>query len=167
MRTLILNAGYEPLGIVSFRRALVLVMNNKATVLEVDIEHPVWTSEAEYARPLVIVLGTYVRLPRVRRVPVSRRGVLRRDDFRCAYCGASANTIDHVIPRSRGGAGSWENLVACCMRCNNLKADRTPREMGWSLNAAPRPPRGPSWTVRGADRAVPSWEPYLESHLAA
>ncbi|UCR88799.1 HNH endonuclease [Mycetocola spongiae] len=162
MRTLVLNAGYEPLAIVSFRRALVLVLNHKATIIEADAEHPVTGADASYERPLVIVLGRYVRMPRTRRVPVTRRGVLRRDAFTCAYCGLPANTIDHVLPRSRGGAGSWENLVACCTRCNNQKADRTPREMGWSLSWAPVPPRGATWTMRGADRALPSWEQYLE-----
>lgn len=162
MRTLVLNAGYEPLGIVSFRRAIVLVLNQKATILEADLAHPVWAAESAFDRPLVIVLAGYVRIPRDRQVPVSRRGVLRRDGFSCAYCGSDANTIDHVMPRSRGGDGSWENLVACCTRCNNIKANRTPREMNWQLRIRPRPPQGPTWTMRGADRALPSWEPYLE-----
>ena len=95
-------------------------------------------------------------------VPVSRRGVLRRDGHRCAYCGKSADTIDHVIPRSRGGADSWENLVACCLRCNNVKSDHTPAEMGWSLDYAPRMPHDAGWTVRGAERALPQWHDYLE-----
>lgn len=163
MRTLVLNAGYEPLAIVSFRRALVLVLNQKATILESDVDHPVWGAEHErFDRPVVIVLRGYVRLPRTRRVPVSRRGVLRRDGFACGYCGATATTVDHVMPRSRGGAGSWENLVACCTACNNLKADRTPREMGWVLHARPSAPQGSIWAVRGVERALPEWTPYLE-----
>ena len=92
---------------------------------------------------------------------MTRRGVLRRDGHRCAYCDKSASTIDHVLPRSRGGADSWENLVACCLRCNNVKGDRTPQEMNWSLRIIPRPPRGAQWTVRGTDRTDPRWEPYL------
>jgi 5-methylcytosine-specific restriction endonuclease McrA len=92
-------------------------------------------------RPAVIVLTRYVRVPGARRVPVTRRGVLRRDAHRCAYCGKGATTIDHVLPRSRGGADSWENLVAACLRCNNMKGDRTPQEMGWELRWAPQPPR--------------------------
>jgi len=88
-------------------------------------------------------------------------GVLRRDDMRCAYCGVHASTIDHVIPRSRGGADSWENLVACCLRCNNIKGDRTPQEMGWSLRFAPRPPHGTAWLVRGTERAQPEWREFL------
>jgi len=161
MRTLVLNAGYEPLAIVSFKRALVLVLNDKATVIEIVDGEPIWGTRGAYDRPAVIVLTRYVRIPGSRRVPVTRRGVLRRDSHRCAYCSKGAATIDHVLPRSRGGADSWENLVACCLRCNNIKGDRTPQEMGWELRWAPKPPRGVQWTVRGTDRADPMWEPYL------
>lgn len=161
MRTLVLNAGFEPLAVVSFKRALVLVMNQKATVIAHDAEHPVWGLSASYERPSVILLTRYVRIPNSRMIPVSRRGVLRRDDQRCAYCSGSASTIDHVLPRSRGGADSWENLVACCLRCNNIKGDRTPSEMGWSLRFRPQPPHGTSWLVRGVERAQPQWEEFL------
>jgi 5-methylcytosine-specific restriction endonuclease McrA len=162
MRTLVLNAGYEPLAVVSFKRALVLVMTGKATVLAADGEHPVMgAAGAAWDRPSVIVLRRYVRIPNGRAVPVSRRGVLRRDGNRCAYCGGGATTIDHVQPRSRGGGDSWENLVACCLRCNNLKGDRTPHEMGWSLQVRPRAPHGAHWLVRGTERTMPAWEEYL------
>ena len=161
MRTLVLNAGYEPLAVVSFRRALALVMNQKATIIEIDDEHPVWGIRAVYDRPSVIVLTRYVHIPRGRSVPVSRRGVLRRDAHRCAYCGATGTTVDHVMPRSRGGADSWENLVACCLRCNNVKGDRTPSEMGWRLRVQPKAPHGPTWLVRGVERTQPDWDEYL------
>ena len=161
MRTLVLNAGFEPLAVVSFKRALVLVMNGKATVIAADAEHPVFGLTEAWDRPSVILLRRYVRIPSSRRVPVSRRGVLRRDGQRCAYCGNGATTIDHVLPRSRGGDDSWENLVACCLKCNNLKSDRTPGEMGWTLRVRPRPPHGTTWLVRGVDRALPQWEEYL------
>jgi 5-methylcytosine-specific restriction endonuclease McrA len=157
MRTLVLNAGYEPLAVVSFKRALVLVMNEKATVVEHIDDEPVWSASGVYERPAVILLTRYVRGPSARRVPVT----LRRDAHHCAYCGKAASTIDHVVPRSRGGEDSWENLVACCLRCNNLKGDRTPGEIGWELRITPRPPRGTQWTVRGTDRTDPRWEPYL------
>ena len=162
MRTLVLNAGYEPLAIVSFKRALVLVMNAKATVIERVEDDPVCGIQGTFDRPAVIVLTRYVRVPQARRVPVTRRGVLRRDGHRCGYCGKSATTIDHVLPRSRGGADSWENLVAACLRCNNVKGDRTPAEMRWELRLTPRAPHGAHWTVRGSERSDPVWEPYLE-----
>jgi len=161
MRTLVLNAGYEPLAVVSFKRALVLVMGGKATVVMSDQEHPIVGSSGAWDRPSVILLTRYVRIPAARRVPVSRRGVLRRDGSRCGYCGRAATTVDHVLPRSRGGADSWENLVACCLACNNVKGDRTPAEMGWRLRVPPRPPHGASWVVRGAERPSPDWSEFL------
>ena len=148
-------------AVVSFRRALVLVMNDKATVLASDGEHPVFGIHDAWDRPSVIVLRRYVRIPHARRVPLTRRGVLRRDGNRCAYCDAHATTIDHVLPRSRGGADTWENLVACCLKCNNIKGDRTPAEMRWELLFTPKAPHGTSWLVRGIERPQPAWDEYL------
>lgn len=160
MRTLVLNAGYEPLAVVSFRRALVLVLAGKASVLAAD-EHPVQSGTMSLPRPSVILLTRYVKVPYGRSVPVSRRGVLRRDGSVCAYCGRTAATIDHVLPRSRGGSDSWENLVACCVRCNNAKGNRTAKEMGWSLRFYPTTPRASTWVLRGTERRHPNWADYL------
>ncbi len=162
MRTLVLNAGYEPLGVVSFRRAIMLVLNQKATVLEQNDELKVRSATGEFELPSVILLSRYVRVPGSRNIPVSRRGVLRRDSNRCAYCAKSATTIDHVQPKSRGGKDTWENLVACCLRCNNKKGDKTLAEIGWALRTAPRMPHGTAWIVRGADHAEPEWHSYLQ-----
>jgi 5-methylcytosine-specific restriction endonuclease McrA len=161
MRTLVLNAGYEPLAVVSFKRALVLVLNEKATVLAGIGGEVVRSARQEFDMPSVILLQRYVRIPNARKVPVSRRGVLRRDSHRCGYCAKSANTIDHVIPKSRGGKDTWENLVACCLRCNNLKGDKTPHEMGWELRIKPKMPTGLVWSVRGAEKPLPQWQEYL------
>jgi len=160
MRTLVLNAGYEPLTVVSFRRALVLVLAGKATVVAQG-GTPVVGGSITLPRPSVILLARYVRAPHGRTAPVSRRGVLRRDGHRCAYCSGHATTVDHVLPRSRGGRDTWENLVACCLRCNNLKGNRTPEEKGWVLRIRPHTPWGPAWAVRGADVREPAWEAYL------
>ncbi len=160
MRTLVLNAGYEPLAVVSFRRALVLVLAGKATLL-VEDDPPVVSGSMTVPRPAVILLRRYVRVPHGRAVPVSRRGVLRRDGHRCAYCRRSATTVDHVVPRSRGGRDSWDNLVACCVRCNNVKGDRTPEEMGWLLKVLPVAPSGAAWLVGGAEQRHPLWATYL------
>ncbi|BDI23717.1 HNH endonuclease [Herbiconiux sp. L3-i23] len=161
MRTLVLNAGYEPLAVISFKRALMLVMGGKATVVAADDLNPVVAASGEWDRPSVILLTRYVRIPGGRRMPVSRRGVLRRDGQRCGYCGHGATTVDHVMPRSRGGADSWENLVACCLRCNNVKGDRTPAEMGWQLRTTPRPPHGSAWLVRGVEKPQDDWTEFL------
>lgn len=160
MRTLVLNAGYEPLAVVSFRRAIVLVLAHKAVVLATD-GLPVVSGSLTLERPSVILLARYVKVPYGRAVPVSRRAVLRRDGHRCAYCRQSAATVDHVLPRSRGGPDTWENLVACCVRCNNVKGDRTPEEMGWVLQTAPRAPVGHAWLLRSGESQHPRWAEYL------
>ncbi len=167
MRTLVLNAGYEPLAVVSFKRALILVLNQKATVIAGAGDQQVHSASADFQLPSVILLQRYVRVPSTRRVPVSRRGVLRRDGYRCAYCQKSANTIDHVQPKSRGGKDTWENLVACCLKCNNTKSDKTLAELGWALPSAPRMPQGVAWTVRGAERFEPEWDEFLNFAQAA
>lgn len=166
MRTLVLNAGYEPLAVVSFKRALILVLNQKATVLA-GAEDRVHSARQEFVLPSVILLSKYVRIPGSRIVPVSRRGVLRRDGHKCVYCGRAANTIDHVQPKSRGGKDTWENLVACCLRCNNAKSDRTLAEMGWQLSFVPRMPQGTVWTLRGAEKLEPEWDEFLALASAA
>jgi 5-methylcytosine-specific restriction endonuclease McrA len=166
MKTLVLNAGYEPLAVVSFKRALILVLSNKATVLAQSGDEQMHSANATFELPSVILLQRYVRVPSSRRIPVSRRGVLRRDGHRCAYCAKSANTIDHVQPKSRGGKDTWENLVACCLKCNNAKGDRTLSEIGWSLKSTPRMPQGLAWTVRGAERIEPAWDDFLMPRAA-
>ncbi|WP_426565707.1 HNH endonuclease [Angustibacter sp. McL0619] len=167
MRTLVLNAGYEPLSVVSFKRAVVLVLAGKATVLA-DTGAPIRSAGGLHrhgvalSTPAVILLVRYVRAPRRRAVAVSRRGVLRRDGHRCAYCSSHAATVDHVLPRSRGGGDTWENLVACCLRCNGLKGNRTPDELGWHLRVRPYAPAGPVWVLRGAEAVDPLWEEFLD-----
>ncbi len=160
MRALVLNASYEPLAVVSFKRAVMLVLTGKATVVA-ESGHTLRSPGFSLGAPSVIVLVRYVRAPRRTVATVTRRGVLRRDSHQCAYCRKPAATVDHVTPRSRGGRDSWENLVACCLRCNGLKADRTPEEMGWRLNLRPRPPIGPAGLVRIGEVVEPAWAEYL------
>lgn len=161
MRTLILNAGYEPLAVVNFRRAMVLVMKGRASVVLSDEENPVLTVFGDLERPSVIILTRYVKIPYQKAVPVTRRGVLRRDANRCGYCGHHATTIDHIQPKSRGGADSWQNLVACCQQCNNAKSDRTLKELGWTLLREPFAPRGVFWMVPGVENSQPEWNEFL------
>lgn len=166
MRTLVLNAGYEPLAVVTFRRALVLVLAGKASIIA-EGEEPVVGPREVLSRPSVILLNRYVKVPYREGSVATRRGVLRRDNHLCGYCGKTATTIDHILPRSRGGADSWENLVACCLRCNNLKGDRTLAQMGWELRVVPRPPRGTHWQIRELERPAPQWDPFLVASSAA
>lgn len=163
MRTLVLNAGFEPLAVVTFRRALLLVLAEKATIILQDEASPVRSTHGDLPRPTVIVLKRYVRRPYRNMNHVTRRGVLRRDQFKCAYCGKTANTIDHVIPRSRGGINSWENLVAACLTCNSRKADKTLSQLGWQLLITPRRPRVGGHLVSGLDHVDASWDQYLQA----
>ncbi|HEX5345640.1 MAG TPA: HNH endonuclease [Pseudonocardiaceae bacterium] len=162
-RVLLLNASFEPLTALPLRRAIVLVVCGKADVVHGDaaglVLHSATTS---VVAPSVIKLCTFVRVPYRARVPMTRATLMHRDRYRCTYCGARAETIDHVVPRSRGGEHCWENCVACCALCNHRKADRLLSELGWKLRVAPRAPRGQHWrllaTVPDAD---PLWLPYL------
>ena len=165
-RALLLNASYEPLCVVPTRRAIVLVLTSKAVVLESG-ERAVHSERLTVSEPVVIRLTRYVRVPYRSRAPLSRQGVLARDGHRCQYCGASAETLDHVTPRSRGGRHVWENLVAACRRCNHTKADRTLDELGWSLRTTPAAPRGVQRILLGHGRADPAWARYVEEAASA
>ena len=157
---LVLNASYEPLSIVSFRRATCLVLDDKAEIIENDgsvLRSPSVTLPV----PSVVRLRYMVRVARRRQAVLSRRAVFARDDHTCQYCGGPADSIDHVLPRSRGGGHDWENLVAACRRCNLAKRDRTPEEAGMRLRRPGCPPRPRSWVVVGASRMPEAWKPYL------
>ena len=136
-RTLVLNATYEPLGVVANRRALILVLNSRATSVE-DSEEVLHHAHGSLALPSVIKLNKFVRIPYRHSVPLSRRAIFARDGGRCVYCGATATSIDHVIPRSRGGEHVWENVVSACHRCNHIKADKNLKDLGWRLRSLPR-----------------------------
>ncbi len=161
MRALILNATYEPLSIVSARRAVVLVLRQKAVVLEES--GTTWRSErSSFQIPSVIRLNSYVKVPYARRVALNRRAVFARDSHACQYCGTGAENLDHVQPRSRGGTHTWENVVAACRRCNLRKGDRTPVEADMPLRAEPQAPRRHGWVLVNLGAPPhPSWQPYL------
>lgn len=166
MRTaLLLNATYEPLAIVPIRRAVVLVLANKAEVIESG-ESRLRSARSSVPLPRVIRLVRYVKVPYRHTVPFSKRAVMARDRSRCVYCGVRATTIDHVLPRSRGGRDEWTNCVAACKACNSRKGDRLLAELGWTLHTAPTAPKMVSWVVIGLVTVDPAWEPYLGMELA-
>lgn len=162
-KVLLLNATFEPLTALSLRRAVVLVVCGKAEVVHGDASGLVLhSSKSEVLVPSVIRLSSYVRVPYRGRVPMTRAGLMHRDRYRCAYCGGRAETIDHVVPRSRGGPHTWTNCVACCAKCNHRKADKLLSELGWRLRVVPAAPRGPHWRLlAGVAEADPQWLPYL------
>ena len=168
---LVLNASYEPLNVTTVRRAYVLVYKGKAEVIE-ELEQPLHSATSTFPRPHVIRLVHYVRVPRAVQRKISRRALFARDGWRCVYCGTRNTrlTLDHVVPRSRGGDSVWENVVTSCAPCNLRKGNRTLEESGLHLRTNPRPP-APVLFIRLATPKIPArWErylaPYAGSHTA-
>jgi 5-methylcytosine-specific restriction endonuclease McrA len=157
---LLLNATYEPLCVVSSRRAIVLVLAAKAETVDIT-DDEVHAERITMAVPIVVRLTRFVRVPYPVQVPLSRRAVFSRDGQTCVYCGGSATSIDHVVPRSRGGTHTWDNVVAACRRCNHIKADRSLAEMGWSLPHPPGAPSGAAWRLLGHRTVDPRWREWL------
>lgn len=155
---LALNASYEPLTMVPLRRALRLVIDGKAEIVEAEHERPVRSERNAFPRPVVIRLTRFVHVPRRFRRQVTNTFLFARDDYRCQYCGrASAElkpreslTRDHLIPMSRGGLNEWTNVVTACSGCNTRKANRLPDEIGMHPLHAPVEPHFVhlSWAVR-------------------
>ncbi len=158
-RTLVLNATYEPLAVVPLRRAVLLVLAEKAEVL--DSVGEVHSANASLPLPKVIRLKYFVRVPYRRRVPVTRRAVLQRDNNTCVYCGGVATTMDHVRPKALGGKHTWQNIVAACRKCNGKKGHRTLDELGWKLPFKPFEPAGVTAFCVVIGSVEEEWEPYL------
>src|SRR2546430_16395736 len=161
-RVLVLNATYEPINVCTVRRAVVLLLKEKAELIERG-RHELRSQSSTLARPVVIRLVTYVKVPRdAHRPKIPRRAVFPRDSWTCQYCGSRSNlTVDHVIPRSKGGASSWDNIVSSCAPCNRRKGDRTPRQAGMQPQRAPRTPRAEIF-IHVATPTIPTaWLQYL------
>jgi len=139
-QVLVLNGDWQPLNITDFRRAIGLVVLGKAEILEAG-DHEIGSPTRRLPSPSVIKLGYFIRRPHVP-VRLSRRALFARDAFKCQYCGAEDRqlTIDHVVPRVRGGKSTWDNLVTACKRCNNLKGGRTLEQCGLKLRKTPAQP---------------------------
>jgi len=137
---LVLNQNFEPLNICTMRRAVNMVLTGKAEVVLTN-GHYIRTVSGGFEAPSVVRLRYLVKRP-LPQVRVSRRAILARDNYTCQYCGHVSRdlTVDHVVPRCMGGSDTWENLVACCRRCNLIKGDRTPQQAGMKLLRKPRRP---------------------------
>jgi 5-methylcytosine-specific restriction endonuclease McrA len=159
-RALVLNASYEPLSVVSARRATVLVLAGKAD--QVTPSGDVLRSERLVVDvPSVVRLRQFVKVPFRRRAALNRRSVFSRDRGECQYCGRPAESIDHVIPRAKGGQHTWENVVAACRPCNVTKRDRLLHETSMTLRATPSAPRGFSWIAVHVGTVPEDWLEYL------
>ncbi len=159
---LVLNATYEPINVCTVRRAVVLLLKEKAELIE-RAEWELHSATSTLARPMVIRLVTYVRIPRdTHRRKITRRAVFARDDWTCQYCGSRSNlTVDHVVPRSKGGPSTWENIVASCAPCNRRKGNSMLRQVGMRLSREPRTPN-PNVFIQVASPTIPAaWRAYL------
>jgi 5-methylcytosine-specific restriction endonuclease McrA len=160
---LVLNGNYEPINVCSTKRAMGLILMGKATVLE-NGRGVIHTVSRKYERPSVILLRYVVRHPRAR-VRLCKREVLRRDGYRCQYCGrrTSQLTIDHVIPRHRGGEHRWDNLVTACPQCNRRKGGRLLSDVRMELMRKPFEPRPTAKYLFGRyQNGNNGWNKYLE-----
>jgi 5-methylcytosine-specific restriction endonuclease McrA len=159
---LVLNQNYEPLTICSVKRALVMLFCGRVESIADRDGHRIRTVSTSVPCPSVVRVDRYVRRPRTD-VLLSRRNIIKRDNHTCQYCGTRGGpmTVDHIIPRTMGGTDRWSNLVCACMKCNNRKGDRTPRQAGMTLLRRPRRPNHVTYMqllVSPRDRA---WKPYL------
>lgn len=164
-RVLVLNQSFEPVSVCSTKKAMLLVVLAKAEIIEERSDVHIRTVSTRFPFPSVIRLSAYIRVPH-KKIDLSRKNVLRRDNHHCQYCGTSSPplTVDHVIPRSRGGADQWENLVCACLSCNNRKRNRTPEEANMRLLSTPKRPHHVAFLKQYIGTADDGWRPYLFLH---
>ena len=163
MDVLLLNASYEPLRIITIRRAMGMLLTGRAVMIEAGDGH-IRSATQAHPVPLVVRLQQMVKIPFTARVPLNRRTLTRRDHGRCqvAGCTATGSTVDHIVPRSRGGRHEWSNVALMCAAHNRDKGDRLLTELGWQLKKTPRPP-APSQALIQTGRAPAAvWIPYLQ-----
>lgn len=158
---LVLNQDYQPLSICSVQRSMKLLFLEKAELLHDDPERELRTIRESFQFPSVIRLRSYIRVP-YNKVVLSRRNIMRRDNFTCMYCGSKNDlTIDHVLPKSRGGKDIWENLTTACERCNVKKGSRTPEEAGMQILKQPYRPIPITFFRDYNGNVQEPWKPYL------
>nr|WP_245846122.1 HNH endonuclease [Longibacter salinarum] len=158
---LVLNQDYSALTVCSVQRAVILMHLQKVHLVEAVPDQYIRSPNLRYPSPSIVRLKQYASVP-YKRVMLSRKNIIKRDRSTCQYCGSRDDlTIDHVLPKSRGGRDTWENLVTACVSCNNAKGDRTPEEVGMELD---RDPFRPSYVMFIRDfvgSVDDTWKPYL------
>jgi len=159
-KVLVLNQSYQPITVTTVKKAVTLTWRNKVEMVEVS-EQVLRSPNSEYPMPVVIRLKNHVRYNPFRRVELNRKNLFKRDNNACVYCGSNNDlTVDHVLPKSRGGRTTWENVVAACHPCNNKKDNKTPEEVGLKLKTQPKQPNHISFLTRDT-KLHEKWKPYL------
>lgn len=160
-KVLVLNQNYEPITICNARRAIILTYLGKAEIISTVDDKVIRTVYRNFEYPSIVRLIIFVRVP-FKKIILSRKNIIRRDNHRCQFCGASSNlTIDHIIPKSRGGEDTWENLTTACIKCNNKKGDRTLEEAKMVLYNNPKKPSHITFIKNFAGKVDEDWKPYL------
>lgn len=161
-KVLILNHDYQPMSICTVKKAIILLFLGKAELIEAHDSRVVRSVSSSMPFPSIVRLSLYVRVP-IKKIILSRKNIIRRDGNACQYCGKSniPLTVDHVIPKARGGEDTWENLVTACVRCNNKKGDRTPEEANMHLLKKPVRPNHITFIRHFVGRVDERWKPYL------
>lgn len=158
---LVLNQDYQPLSICTVQRSMKLLFLDKAELLHDDPLRELKTTRDAYQYPSVIRLRNYIRIPYTK-VVLSRRNIMRRDNFTCQYCGKKSKlTIDHILPKSRNGADTWENLTTACEKCNVNKGNKTPKEANMTLKSKPYRPIPITFFRDYNGNVQEPWKPYL------
>ncbi|MGE5480430.1 MAG: HNH endonuclease [Chloroflexota bacterium] len=161
-KALVLNQSYEPISVCSPRKAFILILLMKAELVAERRGQSIRSVSQSFPLPSIIRLTAFSKVPK-RKIELSRKNIIKRDDFRCQYCGKKSPqlTVDHIIPKSRGGIDSWENLVAACIKCNNKKGSRTLEEAGLKLLSKPKAPHYIMFLKQCIGNAEESWKPFL------
>jgi 5-methylcytosine-specific restriction endonuclease McrA len=160
-QVLVLNQNYLPMTVCNAKKAVTMIYRGRAEVIEQDnilIRSVSWS----IPMPLVVRIGVYVRVP-VKRVELTRKNVIKRDGHQCQYCGVknTSMTVDHVVPKAKGGGDSWENLVCACVRCNNTKGGNTPEQASMKLLRKPKRPSRLAFIQHFVGVKDEKWRPYL------
>lgn len=160
-KVLVLNQDYQAISVCTAERAFILVFLKKAEMVSDRKAKVLRSMNASFAYPSIIRLVRFVNLP-YKKVALSRQNIFKRDGFKCVYCAGRDNlTMDHVIPRSKGGRDSWHNLVSACQKCNTEKGDRTPEEAELRMSHKPFRPSFIMYLREFSGKVHDDWKPYL------
>lgn len=159
---LVLNQSYEPITVCSAKKAFLLIYLSKADLVAERQGRVLRSINQTFPYPSIIRLCSYIKV-RYKSIELSRRNILRRDNHQCQYCGKTNPplTLDHIIPKSRGGSESWDNLITACVKCNNRKGSRTPEEANMPLQKLPRKPHHVVFLKNFMGKVDEAWKPYL------
>lgn len=161
-QVLVLNQNYEPMSITNAKKAIILIFLGKAEIIENHNNLMVRSINLSLPLPSIVRLTRYISVPR-KRIVLSRKNIIKRDNHQCQYCGTTIGpvTVDHIIPKDRGGEDTWENLVCACTKCNNKKRNRTPEEAKMILLKKPQKPSHIFFIRYFIGKLDKSWKPYL------